>query len=313
LSNDQGNMTSPTLKAMLAHSVAKLFPEINVAGLDKTALLNAVLEEFGWRSVFQLGQEVRNLMWHPVVKALIAYATPATIIRRWMSLERFGHSHNRISLLGCEESGEVVTLTIRHFSTKSGKIIAVNDLYIWGLIVGLLEAAAVTRIEASLIDGNGDAFVLHGNAVERTTDPLPTKTDQLRVSCRLPSPCRPRQSIAENKSTKTVKERLEVLFQQDFLHSWKVSDAARRLKMSTRSLQRALQNEKTTFTDVLKRTRVERAQTLLQDRRFSLTDIAFCVGFADQAHFTRTFRRYYDVPPSVIRDLDHKGLGGKRG
>ena len=41
--------------------------------------------------------------------------------------------------------------------------------------------------------------------------------------------------------------------------------------------------------------------------QLSLGEIAFCTGFSDQAHFTRLFRRYSDIPPSAYRDLLHAG------
>ncbi|WP_338867686.1 helix-turn-helix domain-containing protein [Myxococcus stipitatus] len=53
----------------------------------------------------------------------------------------------------------------------------------------------------------------------------------------------------------------------------------------------------------LQRSRVDAVHALLSDSRLTLTDVAFCTGFSEQAHFSRTFRRYNDVPPSALRDL----------
>jgi AraC family transcriptional regulator len=49
----------------------------------------------------------------------------------------------------------------------------------------------------------------------------------------------------------------------------------------------------------LLRTRVERAKTLLRDSRARVVDVSAELGFADQSHFTRTFRRLVGLPPSV--------------
>jgi AraC family transcriptional regulator len=49
----------------------------------------------------------------------------------------------------------------------------------------------------------------------------------------------------------------------------------------------------------LLRTRVERAKTLLRDSRTRIVDVSAELGFADQSHFTRTFRRLVGMPPSV--------------
>jgi len=45
------------------------------------------------------------------------------------------------------------------------------------------------------------------------------------------------------------------------------------------------------------RLRVERARDLLQQGRLSLRDIATEVGFADQSHLNRHFKRIYGVSP----------------
>jgi AraC family transcriptional regulator len=47
--------------------------------------------------------------------------------------------------------------------------------------------------------------------------------------------------------------------------------------------------------------RLERARTLLRAPTLPLADIALVCGFADQSHFTRTFRRHHGVVPSVWR------------
>ncbi|HKW40044.1 MAG TPA: AraC family transcriptional regulator [Gemmatimonadales bacterium] len=52
--------------------------------------------------------------------------------------------------------------------------------------------------------------------------------------------------------------------------------------------------------------RLERARQLLELPRASLSDIAQRTGFADQAHFTRLFKRAYGITPgALIRQLVH--------
>jgi AraC family transcriptional regulator len=47
--------------------------------------------------------------------------------------------------------------------------------------------------------------------------------------------------------------------------------------------------------------RVERARTLMHDRRVSLTEVALASGFADQHHLARVFRRITSLTPSSYR------------
>jgi AraC family transcriptional regulator len=50
------------------------------------------------------------------------------------------------------------------------------------------------------------------------------------------------------------------------------------------------------------RARIERAKTLLADRRHSLVEVALATGFANQSHFTTAFRRFVGVTPKRYRD-----------
>lgn len=53
----------------------------------------------------------------------------------------------------------------------------------------------------------------------------------------------------------------------------------------------------------LTKQRVERAKELLEDRAWTLTDIAQICGFVDQSHFTRVFSRYEGHSPGRWRRL----------
>ncbi len=56
-----------------------------------------------------------------------------------------------------------------------------------------------------------------------------------------------------------------------------------------------------TIGDYVQQLRVERAIDLLKRRSLSLTDIAYECGFADQPHFTRTFKRRMGLTPGAFR------------
>ncbi len=51
----------------------------------------------------------------------------------------------------------------------------------------------------------------------------------------------------------------------------------------------------------LQQRRIERAKTLMADRKLSLTDVALASGFADQHHLSRVFRRNTGSTPSYYR------------
>jgi AraC family transcriptional regulator len=53
--------------------------------------------------------------------------------------------------------------------------------------------------------------------------------------------------------------------------------------------------------EYVRRCRLQYAQTRLRDARATLSSIALDAGFADQSHFTRTFRRFVGVTPANFR------------
>lgn len=51
----------------------------------------------------------------------------------------------------------------------------------------------------------------------------------------------------------------------------------------------------------IRQQKIKQSLRYIQDKRYSLTDIANLCGFADQSHFTRTFKRYLNRTPSSFR------------
>jgi AraC family transcriptional regulator len=58
---------------------------------------------------------------------------------------------------------------------------------------------------------------------------------------------------------------------------------------------------KCTPNQYLQALRVARARSLLEDRRFSITEIATASGFSDQSHMSRFFRRHLGMSPGRYR------------
>jgi len=73
------------------------------------------------------------------------------------------------------------------------------------------------------------------------------------------------------------------------------------LHMSSRSLQRKLAAEDTTFRKLVEAVRQELARSYLSDGSFSLTEISFLLGFSSPAAFSRAFKRWTGVTPQEFR------------
>ena len=81
----------------------------------------------------------------------------------------------------------------------------------------------------------------------------------------------------------------------------KEEDIASALHLSTRTLQRRLLEEGVNFGELLQNTRRELAQNYIEDSQLNVNEIAYLLGFSDQANFTRAFRRWFGVTPSGWR------------
>ena len=80
-----------------------------------------------------------------------------------------------------------------------------------------------------------------------------------------------------------------------------VASIALKLHMSVRSLQRRLQIEGTSFAEVLSDLRRDRALHYLKDRRLSIGEVAFLLGFRDVTAFHRAFKRWTGSTPATYR------------
>ena len=79
-------------------------------------------------------------------------------------------------------------------------------------------------------------------------------------------------------------------------------EVAVELCMSERTLQRRLEEEKTSFVQLLDNTRRELADQYLGRLHLSLGQAAYLLGFADQSSFFRACRRWFKVSPGQYRN-----------
>ena len=112
---------------------------------------------------------------------------------------------------------------------------------------------------------------------------------------------------------------LQDLFEQEqssdpFLHSTRqavaralptgevsIDGLATELGVSRRTLQRRLTDRNTHFMQVLAEVRAELAGRYLADNRLGITEIAFLLGYSDQASFSNAFRGWNGMSPSEYR------------
>ena len=81
----------------------------------------------------------------------------------------------------------------------------------------------------------------------------------------------------------------------------KMADVAKGLGLSVRLFHRRLAEHGANFQTLTEETRRELALGMLQDERYSLSEIAFVTGFSEQSAFTRAFKRWMGQTPASYR------------
>lgn len=79
-------------------------------------------------------------------------------------------------------------------------------------------------------------------------------------------------------------------------------DIAATLHLSLRSLQRHLAEEGSSYDQMLEETRLDLARSYLRGR-YSISEIAYLLGYADASCFSRAFRRWTGQTPSQFRRI----------
>jgi len=80
-----------------------------------------------------------------------------------------------------------------------------------------------------------------------------------------------------------------------------LDDVARELTTSGRTLQRRLKDAGTRFSDLVTRVQRDLSLAYLTDRKLSIGEVAYLVGFADTTSFHRAFRRWTGETPGARR------------
>jgi AraC-like DNA-binding protein len=82
------------------------------------------------------------------------------------------------------------------------------------------------------------------------------------------------------------------------------TEIANAVGISVRHLHRLFSRRGSTVTECIRERRLERCRMDLCDSRCAernITEIAFCWGFSDSAHFSRSFKRQFGVSPRTFR------------
>lgn len=108
---------------------------------------------------------------------------------------------------------------------------------------------------------------------------------------------------ATARSANSMRDEVERVL-AEFLPSGRtqISDVARELAVSTRSLQRKLSEEGTSWVEVLNQTREQFARHYLSSTNFGAHEISFLLGYKDPNSLFRAFHRWTGTSPELWCD-----------
>lgn len=110
------------------------------------------------------------------------------------------------------------------------------------------------------------------------------------------------RTLSETPSLDNITERARQLIRRELPHGRATApNIARAMSMSRRTLCRRLEDERTTFTDLLDEVRRTIALDQVAQGTLALSEVAFLLGFAQVAGFHRAFKRWTGKTPVEYR------------
>jgi len=245
----------------------------------KRRVLRHALRIGGPEPLLAIGLALPRLTYLPALRVLLDSDDTTVLAEKWMRLEGYYHSSHRTAI----DAGTPGAWHCHHHSVHGAPPILAEHLLICGVLTGLLRAFGRRGVRHDPPPTRGGRWTLRWQAPARTAHPTAP-------------PAHARWLPGDD-----VDARVARLVAADPARSWTLAAAAGALGCSTRSLQRHLAAGGNRFATLLRASRVATAATLLRDGDAALADIGYACGFADQAHFQRSFRAVVGMTPAVFR------------
>lgn len=266
---------------------------------SKQAFLATVRENHGLAALLRIGTGITAFTGTPIGQALLAGCDAPGLLRRWQRLERYLHSQH---YLLCELAP--CSARLSHVS-RSGRPPSLDeDLAVLGVLGALLQRLTGSEVRLSS-DAQGRKTVCRWPQLGIAADQLMQRADwHLHWQSNAAAPGNPAclACPASASTSGTVSQTRAAIAQLGLLDAT-LARVASLLAVSPRTLQRQLQDSASHFSAELQACRISEAGRLLLGGRLGLAEIGFVCGFADQAHFTRSFKNATGMAPGQYRAL----------
>jgi AraC-like DNA-binding protein len=261
----------------------------------KRALLTSAVQQGGWSVLPRLGTGIRAIRGQPVHHAMAMSTDAQDLLSRWARLERYIHSRHRIEVHGDGDRHRV-----RHRSLRADEPpLPHESLVVLGVLCAAIEEVGLGDATACIAD-----VPVYPYADETALSHLAARglTGEWTLACGPPTATdRAVEPKVPTEDDAQLARRLRQWLLADPMRPCALADAARAAGTSTRSLQRQLAAHGVSYSALVLDARCDAATPHLIRSPLSLAEIGFLSGFADQPHFTRTFRRRSGLTPAGFR------------
>jgi AraC-like DNA-binding protein len=123
-----------------------------------------------------------------------------------------------------------------------------------------------------------------------------------------------KQQATQKKTPGWVKE-LKQIIQDQIDSNINLTEVSRSLDINPSYLSREFSKHfnNLSFGEYIRKLRIEKAMDLIQQNKYTLTEIAYLTGFSDQSHFTRIFKQHTGKSPSLYKKEWAKGKEHTKG
>jgi AraC-like DNA-binding protein len=112
-------------------------------------------------------------------------------------------------------------------------------------------------------------------------------------------------ALGELEAQSSVAEQVKIVLKRSLASGQPgLSDVAKQLGMSDRTLQRRITEEGSTFRDLLSDARRDLGRHLLADPATDIDEVACLLGYQDTTSFYRAFREWEGMPPNRWREMN---------
>ncbi|WP_142780203.1 AraC family transcriptional regulator [Agrobacterium sp. T29] len=114
-------------------------------------------------------------------------------------------------------------------------------------------------------------------------------------------------ALGELEAQSSISEQVKIVLKRSLASGQpSLSDVAKQLGMSDRTLQRRITEEGSTFRDLLSEARRHLGRHLLIDPATDIDEVACLLGYQDTTSFYRAFREWEGMPPNRWRESNMK-------